>query len=434
MKLRPFELTLVVIFGILLLGALLLLRTFEPKTKDGEVTLGGTVSVWGVLPPETIDSIIYDLGNTQPAYRDVTYRYIPPEEFDNRFVNALADGTGPDLVLLSHESLVRHRSRLEAVPYEFFPARDFRSLYIDGAEIFALGDGVYGYPIAADPLVLYWNRDLFSFSNLITAPATWEEVVSEIVPDLTVRDFNRTITQSGLAMGEYSNIKNAFPVLSLLLLQAGSVMVTEKPGGYELRLNETIGATGGYPLTTALTFYTNFNSVSNTLYSWNRSLPLDREAFLGEQLAMYFGFGSEAKELAARNPNLNFDIAEVPQGATVTVKRTYARFYGLMVPKAAANKGGAYMVRQELGSQLNAKKIADANNLAPVHRTLLLAGSNDVYGRVLYKTMPIARGWLSPAQSGADKVFTQMIDDVISNRSAVTSAANDAIVRLQREY
>ncbi len=63
-------------------------------------------------------------------------------------------------------------------------------------------------------------------------------------------------------------------------------------------------------------FYTRFARPDNTLYSWNRSFSSDRDRFVSGDLALYFGYGSEGKELERLNPNLNFDIAEVPQGAT----------------------------------------------------------------------------------------------------------------------
>ncbi|MEZ4195295.1 MAG: extracellular solute-binding protein [Candidatus Paceibacterota bacterium] len=434
MKLRPFELTLVVIFSVLIVLALIILSGVEPKEGDGEVALNGAVSIWGTLPAESIDALITEIAVTNKAYDRVTYRYISQSDFDQVFVNALADGKGPDLVLIPHELLVKNRSKLEAFPYESAPIRDFRSAYIDGAEIFARNDGIYGFPIAVDPLVLYWNRDMFANKNLLVAPSTWEAVVGEVAPALTVRDANRSIKTSALAMGTYRNITNAFPVISMLLLQGGSTLVTEESSFYKVRLNEMLGSPQGKPFTTAMTFFTNFSSVSNTLYSWNRSLANDKDMFLREELAMYFGFASEARDIEAKNPNLNFDIAEVPQGAGATVKRTYGKFYTLVPPRSASNKVGAYAVMQELGSQINTKKIADSYNLAPVYRASLLAGSRDVYGQVAYTSAPSARGWLNPAMEKVDDIIVKLLDDVSANRSELSTASFDAIKRFELAY
>ncbi len=434
MKLRPFELVLIVVFGSLFFLALFLLRTYDGETPEDVSNLGGNLSIWGVLPASTFNSLLDEMMNKDEGYSNVRYRYIPPEDFDDVFVNALADQVGPDLILLPHDRLVKHRSRLQAIPYENFPVRDFRSMYIDGAEIFALSDGVYGFPVAVDPLVMYWNRDIFSNGGLLTAPSTWEDVVNNVVPTLTVRDYNRNIQLSVIAMGEYRNVQNAFPILSLLLLQGGSVMVTEGQSQYGIHLNEAISQPSVRPFSNAAAFYTNFSNTSNTLYNWNRSLPLDKDRFLSEDLALYFGYASEGRDIAAKNPNLNFDVAEVPQGASATVKRTYGQYYALVVPKNAANKAGALTAMQALGSAENAKRLADGYNFAPTHRSTLAQGSNDVYGRIAYTSAVYARGWLNPDTTRLSEILTTMVEDINANRSDINSATNDAVNRIQQIY
>jgi len=434
MKLRPFEIVMIVVFGGMLILSLILLSTFEPKPEEGTVDLGGTISIWGTLPAVTVDGILRGLSEENDGFRAVTYRHIQPEDFDREFVDALADQVPPDLLLVSHERLVKHRNRLQPIPYDLFPERDFRTSYIDGAAIFALSDGLYGLPIAVDPIVMYWNRDMFSTNGFLTPPTTWEEIVSDTVPKLTERDFNRVIQRSAIAMGEYSNVKNAFPVISMLMIQGGSALVTEKNSKYKISLNDSFSSTVKNPFTSAMTFYTNFSNVNNTLYSWNRTLDLDRDMFLREDLASYFGYGSEGRDIEIKNPNLSFDIAEVPQGASATVKRTYGKFYGLMIPRAAKNQNGAFTVMQTLGSVENTKILSDSYNMAPVYRNSLQVGSNDFYGRVIYQSAFNARGWLNPDMDRVGPVFTKVLEDVSSNRKDAASAVNDASVRLQQIY
>lgn len=434
MKLRPFELVLIVVFGTLFIAALVLLRTYKAPAKEGSSNLNTPVAIWGDLAPEAFNSLIRTIAETDESFNKVTYRYIPEEKFDEVFVNALADQESPDLVLISQEKLVKHRNRIQAISYTDFPIRDFRNLYIDGAEVFAMSDGIYGFPIAVDPLLMYWNRDMLSTNGLLTAPAAWETLVGETVPALVLRDFNRNVQKAAVAMGEYSNIKNAFPMLSTLLLQGGSAMVTEGDGTYKIRLDEMQNPSNNKPFANTATFYTNFSNTSNTLYSWNRSLSLDRDMFLREDLAIYFGLASEGKDLESKNPNLSFDVATVPQGAAATVKRTYGKFYSLAIPKSAKNKNSSLLVMQVIGSAANAKVLADGYNMAPVHRTALQQGSNDVYGRVAYASALYARGWLNPDMSQMNTVLTKMLEDISANRRSITSAVSDTIGRIQQIY
>ncbi len=434
MKLRPFELVLIGVFGSLFVIALILLSTYSPSDENDPAKVTGTVVIWGVLPSPAFSDLIREIEGTDKSFQNVSYRYVDPVSFDNEFVNALADQKPPDLILIGHDRIVEHRKRLQAITYDAYPIRDFRSTYTDGAEIFALSDGIYALPIAVNPLVLFWNRDIFANKNLSAAPRTWEELVGEVVPALTLRDSNRNITRPAIAFGEYGNVKNAFPILSLLLIQGGSALVTESQSFYKVRLEEVIGQAPARPLTGAVSFFTNFNNTGNTLYSWNRSFRQDREMFLSEDLAMYFGFASEGKEIQAKNPNLSFDIAPVPQGAAATVKRNYGLYYGLAIPKAAKNKLGASIILQQLSSQTNAQKLTTAYNLAPVFRSSVTAGSNDVYGRIAYESALYTRGWLSPDQDQLDVILRQMLDSVTANRSNLGSAVSDALVKIEQIY
>ncbi len=434
MNLRPFEMMLITGFGLMGLLALGLLATYSPPPDTTATALNGPVEIWGTIPAGDFYQVLRPIAEEQPAYEVISYVQKDPATIDGELLNALAEDRGPDLVLLPHEKLVSYRSKIHAVPYENFPQRDFKNLYIDGAEIFAMSDGVYAYPIMVDPLVMYWNRDILSTKNLLEAPRSWESIVNDIVPTFVQRDFNRNITLSPIAFGEYRNVLHARDIISMLTIQGGSSLVEEgTEGRYRVLLNQTPDKSR-MPLESAATFYTNFASPSNPLYSWNRARSLDQDAFLSEDLILYFGRGSEARSLAARNPNLNFDIAEVPQGATATIRRTYGSFYGLSLLKSSTNKQGAYLAMQLIGSASFSKALADRLSQAPVHRSTLLAGSNDTYGRIIYSSAISARGWLSPETEQVDTIFTQMVEDILANRRRPNDASADAVGRLGQVY
>lgn len=433
MKLRPFELTLVIIFGVMAVASLIILRTYQAPPAEDE-SLIGTLAIWGTIPQDTFDSVLAKITAADAGFKGVRYRYIPEEDFDDEFVNALADQQSPDLVLINQERLTSYRNRLQVIPYESYPLRDFRNVYVEGAEVYALSDGIYGLPLMVDPLVMYWNRDMFSQAGFLAAPTTWEEVVSVTVPEFTVRDFNRTIQQSGIAMGVFDNVKNAFPVLSTLLLQGGSRMVVDNGTRYDIALNEATGAGVGEPLAKAFSFYANFSNPNNSLYSWNRALRPDTETFLSEDLALYFGFSSEGTQLEQKNPNLNFDVAEVPQGKDATAKRTYGRFYSFQIPKAAKNSAGAFTAMQTLASAENAALFTEKLGMAPVHRALIASGSNDIYGRVAYSSSFFARGWLNPKLPQTEEALKESIEDINANRADAFKAANDLVYRLGQVY
>lgn len=434
MTLRPFELVLLTIFAVVGLVSLFLLSNYSGRSSEPVgPQLGGPVVIWGTVSRDAFEQALAPIREVNESYRSVQYVQIDERSFDSELVNAIAEGRGPDVMLLPHEKLLQHRSKIRPIPYESFPLRDFQNSYIDGAEIFALPDGVYAYPFLVDPLMLYWNRDIMSTYGYVAAPTTWEQLVGDVVPTTVQRDFDRTISRSPVALGEYRNVTNAYSIISMLLLQGGSALVVEERERYQVRLNET-RAGRGQPLTTAATFYTNFASPSNVLYSWNRALPNDRNQFLAERLVLYFGKGSEARGIAAQNPNLNFDIAEVPQGSSATVRRTYGTFYGFAILRSARNTNGAYLALTELGGANAARTIADASGMAPAHRSVLTTGSNDRYGRLIYTAAVVARGWLNPDFAETNTIFQQMVEDILANRRQPSDSVTDAVGRLRLIY
>jgi ABC-type glycerol-3-phosphate transport system substrate-binding protein len=432
MKLRPFELTLVVVFIVLMLLSLLFISTY--KAKKDTTTQIGTVVIWGTLPKDGMSSTLSALGENNPAYRAVSYKQISDESFDSDLVNAIADGTGPDIIILPHEKLVTLRNKVAPVSFEAMPLRDIQSSYVDGTGIFALSDGLYAFPLMVDPLMLYWNKNILASKNFLSAPATWESLVNDYLPNLVERNADRSVTRSAVALGEYQNITNAFPIISALLLQAGSQgVVNTSQSLYQIRLNQAPDNLVK-PLEVVADFYTRFSKPSNSLYSWNRSFSNDKDRFLSEDLAMYFGMASEGHGIEKLNPNLSFDVAELPQGASATIHRTYGRFYGLALVKASKNPAGAGIVMRDLTSKDTSIKIATAYGMVPVLRSAVSAGSNDTYGRLAYKSAGVAFGWLSPKQSVVDDIFTTMTQDLNENRHDLGAAVSDVLGRLKLEY
>jgi ABC-type glycerol-3-phosphate transport system substrate-binding protein len=435
MKLRPFELALVTIFLVLAILAVVLLMLYEPSESPDNPSSIGEVVVWGTLPADALDEFLRTAAEGLPLFRQVEYRYIPVADFDNTFIRALADDSQPDLILIPHEALVTHRDRLIPPSTEQMSLRTFRDTYLDGTEIFILENQVQAVPVGVDPLVLFWNRSLLGSANLLTAPATWEEFSLTTVPRLTRREFDRTITQSAVAFGEARNVTHFYPVLSLLALQQGSLFVTEGPRGYNILLDSTAEG-GGRPFSQALEFFMRFSDPTTPEYSWNRALGVDRQEFLRERLALYFGLSSEVRELTERNPNLNFDVAEVPQGANAGVRRTFGRFYGLALVRGGANPAGAARLQALMSDPATgyAASLAVAGGLVPVDRQSVALGTEDPYSAPAYRSAVVARGWLAPGMVETDAVFTAIIEASVTDRTDIASAADNGLLRLQREY
>ncbi len=430
MHIRPFEIALIGVFAIAGMVGIFFLSNYKADPSDEEKLYGASVSIWGTLDGQVMDNFLRELTSTNKALEVVTYTQIDPRRFDSELLNAIAEGRSPDLIIMPHTLLVSYRSKLQPISFETVSERTFRDTYIDGAEIFMRSDGMYGIPFAVDPLVMYWNRDVFSSSGLASPPKTWEALVSQTTRAVVRMDEERTLTQSAVAFGEYVNVAHAKDILAMLFMQSGSTIVEEHGDGYSVTLNEgTENALA--PGDAVLTFYTQFSTQNKELYSWNRSKNLDRTEFLNGTLGMYFGKGSEMSSLERENANLNFDIAPVPQGSGTTVHRDYGDFYAFAIPRASQNIQGAYAVATFLGNGNNAQMLADGFNFAPVHRVLYESLVTDPSKAVIYQSALISRGWLDPSPKESDDVFRNTIEEVSSGSARLKSVIIDTVQGLE---
>lgn len=441
-EIRPFQIALLAIFVFLAFAAIYIVRVFEVDplgTKS--LKYGEQVLVWGSIDETVFKTIHNQMVDRDKEFDAVVYQYVDEREFDDALINAIAESRSPDLIILKSDSLVKHRAKLWPIPfdaeYEYINGlskRDLRDNFVDGAEVFALKDGLYAVPFLVDPLVMYWNRDLLATAGLAVPPSTWEALVSRAVPSLTIRDTSRNILQSAVAFGEYRNVENAKDILMTLNMQSGSKMVTENERDYDVELDKPIIEGARPPLDATVEFYTDFSNSNSPSYTWNRVPDSDKNAFLAEELAIYFGKGSEAIDIADKNPNLNFDVAEVPQGESATVKRIAGDFYGLAIPRAAYNPEGAYMAARTMALPQNSGAFAKALGMSSATRRSIAEGDSNPYRAVVLNSALVARGWLDPDPEASSEIFRMMIEDVVSNRLRVSNAVSDAVRRLSFEY
>lgn len=430
MKLRPFEIVLIAIFAIAALVGLFALSKYKSESDAESKPYGEKVVIWGTFAQSKFDEIIKSLRERDKGFDAVTYHEVTARSFESDLLNAIAEGSSPDLVILPNTMLVSFRSKLTAIPSETLDERTFKSTYIDGASIFMRPTGTYALPLAVDPLVLYWNRDLLASVGFAEPPKTWEMLAQESTPMLTKTDARRTVTQSAIGMGEFVNIAHAKEILSLLFFQAGTNIVEERDGRYTITLSATAPGVSP-PARSALSFYTQFATPESSVYTWNRLLPLDTNAFTSGRLALYIGQGSEIGRIEEGNPNLNFDISSVPQAQGATALRNYGTFYGLAIPRGSQNVAGAYLAAQTLASAVNAQIFAQTFGLAPVHRSLYTGATQGLYEGVLREAGLIARGWLDPAPEETQNVFKAMVEDVLTGRKELDQVVSDAAYALE---
>lgn len=425
-----FQLVFTGIFGAFILIGVLVFAFSRSSTTD-EVA---HVTIWGSMSETLFNSYLRESGIAEDKTIDITYVEKKRQTFDQEFVEALAVGQGPDLFFLTQDGILKHKDKIYPIPFSVYSERTFKDTFVEEGELFLTNDGVYGLPFIIDPMVMYWNRDIFSNAGLSLPPKYWSEFY-DLSNKLTVKDANFNVSRGTVALGEHGNITNANELISLLVMQAGSPITIRNSQGVVENVFSDRFDLPTTPALRALTFYTEFANPLKPFYSWNRALPESKNFFISGDLAMYFGFASELPDLRLKNPNLNFDVAAMPQTKDYTKNITFGRMVGLAIPRNSQKIAQAYRVASVLTGATSISELAKITGLPPVRRDLLAFKPAEQYSSLFYEVAIQSRAWLAPEPARLNPIFKDMIESVTSGRTNIdqsifkTSEQLDTILR-----
>ncbi|MFA6408260.1 MAG: extracellular solute-binding protein [Candidatus Paceibacterota bacterium] len=408
-----------IFIGVLSLAALIGLFVFatHTSTTGGGSDAIGTVVVWGTLPGSDMQSMLTAIKQSDQSLKGVSYVQKNQDTLPSDLASAIATDAAPDLILTNQEELLPLAKFIKPIQFSTLPASAFTTTFIGGAGIFTSphGDGYYGVPFLVDPMVLFSNRAILSSNGIAKPPATWEALTG-LVPNVAMLTSTKQITRGLIALGTYANIHNARGILSSLFLQVGIPISGYSNGILTANLSRAPGEDSSLSGQAVLGFYTQFVDPSKNSYTWNASLQDSRQSFLAGDLALYIGYASESRFLTEANPNLDFIVTELPQPATAKLKSVYGNIYAFMIPRGAKNPGGAYQAAAFLTSPAMQAIAASAFGIAPAITNPLVQAQSDPISAVAYSEALYTKGWLSPAPSDTDLVFSSMIMSVISGR------------------
>ena len=423
MNLSPFQLIVLTICALSIFVGVLIFSGTIPGFRTSPGGSLGTVIMWGPVPEDNMEGLINDFNEANKSLFTLVYEYHPLESMEAELLEALATGSNPDLVIFSSDILYRQGGKLIPIPYESLSARDFRDTFVEAGEIFLIPAGTLALPLAVDPLMMYYNRSLLNSAGLSTPPATWSSF-RDLVERINVVDNNRVITRTAIAMGEFSNNTQAKNILSLLLLQAGTPIVRLTDQGYSSALADSTGGTI-LPGQAALDYFSQFADPGKTSYSWNRSLPEARDAFAAGMLATYFAPASDLGAVRAKNPNLNFDLASVPQ-RDQSRRLTVAKVYGIGILRASQNLNAAGQAALLFAGREVGNSFAQITGLPPARRDLLAEGSTDPYRDAFYRSAIMSVSWVDPDPVATNRLLSAATERVTTGQATAFDSINRA--------
>lgn len=416
-----FQIILLVIFGFFIVAGVTVFSLFRGSGNANDIT----ITVWGDISAYEFNQLL-NSPNLNQDKNIPTTRYIEKsaDKIEAEFTEALAQGVGPDLIILTQDKLWKNKPKLLAIPYASVSEGDFKSSFVEEGELFLGSAGVYALPLSIDPMVLYYNRDLLSSAGQAKPIAYWDELYT-VALNLSKIDVVGNLTTSAIALGEARNISNAKDILALLMLQAGTPIT----GFVGNDLRAQISYNAGLPVSpgeSALDFYTQFSNPTKAFYSWNRSLIDAQTHFASGDSAYYLGFASEYKVLKNKNPLLNFSVALMPQSKVSGKNITFGYLRAVAISRGSLHPNEALTVALRLVSRETALALAQTLALPPVRRDLLSTKPTDAVYSVFYDAALQSKGWLDPDPIQTGVIFREAIESITSGRARTFEAVNDA--------
>ncbi len=416
-----FQITLTAIFIICIIAGVTVFATYKTKNSSEDLP---TVTIWGTFPASVFNDFVQKLNLTRATTLNINYSEIAQENFRKQFIDELARGKGPDAILISQQDIIGYDDKIIKISDKVLSKRDFQNAFTVQSNLYLTADGALALPLIVDPLVMYWNRTMFTNAGIAKYPVYWDEF-STITQKLTLKDDNSNIRRSAVALGEFNNINHAREILSALFLQSGNPITFYSDQGLQSGLGDSSYA-GTQTSAPALNFFTQFSNPHDYRYSWNRSLPSSKNSFLSGTLATYIGYTSELSDIRAKNPNLDFDVAPIPQARAGKFRVTYGNLYGLSMVRSTSNSNATFAAMQILTAPDAQALLSSITYLPSVRRDSIAAGSTDPYMAVFLDASLISKGWLDTSSDRSNQIFTNLVESVTSGRTDTLSAIKQA--------
>ena len=416
------------LFLVLCLGRFLpfLCAPSGPKVKQLEV--------WGVFDDRSVLSASFDAFANLNSGVNIIYKKIPENEYEKDLVDALAAGSGPDVIYLYNTWLPKYQDKLQPFQDKVVALTDLRREFPDVIETDFAPDGkIYALPLYLDTLALFYNKDVFNSAGLTHPPRTWEEFQDD-VKKISRIDASGDILRSAAAAGTARNINRSTDILSLLMLQAGARMVNRDSQLATFGNIIMTDAGDVNPGLQALTFYTDFANPLKSVYTWNDQQDYSIDAFYAGKTAMMINYSYHIQTLRQKSPSLNFGVTSMPQPKDATKTINCPSYWGLAVTKKAG-KGSdlAFQFVRFMTNQENSQAYTLATQRPVARRDLVDWLKTDPDLSIFATQALTADSWWQVDNSTIEAIFADMIEAVVKDGSSPSRALSDGQEKVSLE-
>lgn len=388
-----------------------------------------TLEFWGVYDhQDAFATSVRKFQQQHPNIR-ILYTEVSFADYERKLIDALAAGSGPDIVLIDHTWVAKHAGKLVPMPTEklsgykapLMTVKEFQDQYVDvAANDLIAHNRIYALPLYVDTLALYYNKDLFNAAGITMPPTNWDEFNADVA-QLTKIDVSGNIVQSGAAIGTARNINRSTDILMALMLQSGVQMTNaDNTSATFTRSVDNLNVGEG-----ALRYYTDFANTDKQTYCWNNSQHYSIDAFIEGKTAMMFNYAHQVENIKAKAPRLNFSAAPmpIPSGAAPI---TYANYWAPAVTINSLHPNEAWMFVAYLASKEGALDYLSATGRPAARRDIIDIQQGDPDLGIFARQALTAHSWYQADNTAIEGIFADMIEKVNFNEATPRDALREA--------
>lgn len=385
-----------------------------------------TLEFWGLFDDLATWRPIFDAYRKENNNISFNYIQMDPDTYEQDLIGALASGKSPDIIMFHSLWLPKHGNKISTLPQKVMTIKEFQETFPDAATVsFISKNQIYALPVWTDVLTMFYNKDLFNTAGIAAPPKTWDEFI-KMVQKLSSKDKFGNLTKSGAALGTANNINHASGILSLLMLQTGTKMISDDGKEAVFDKSLKIGDSSYRPGESALRFYTDFGSAKSSVYTWNDRLPNSFDSFTSGQTAVIFDYALNIPKIKQKAPNLQLGMAPMPQLKNASKSLNYADFWGYSVPLVSKNPEVAwkflvFLTGKDINKYFSATVLRSASR-----RDVIAEEQTDTNLGVFAEEILSATNWYQIDSMEIDKIFKDMINAVVLGSESPADAIADA--------
>jgi multiple sugar transport system substrate-binding protein len=392
------------------------------KTSNEKVTL----KIW--KPFVDSDKMGVLIQAYKKAHPNVTIEYTKKniENYEGDLLNALAAGNGPDIYSINNTWVPLYLDKIEPAPDKLYSLKEYKDAFVDVVySDLVIDSKIYGTALWVDSLALYYNKDLMGTAGIATPPKTWSDL-ENYSRRIAQQNASGYFEQSGTAIGTYQNVNRAVDVVYLMMLQAGVVPWSSDRRSPQFSSSVSKNGKSSNPGTEAVTFYTSFANPSSENYNWNLESDYSIDAFANGRAAFLYGYSYTRAQINSKAPNLNYDVAAVPQYALGQPSVNYASYFAEVVSKQSKHKAAAWDFLKFISSQQALESYYAKDKQPSSRRDLIEKQTQDLEIGVFAHANLTAKSFFKFDEAKVDSIFGEMINSILLNGDTVPSALSRA--------